>query len=81
MTFRMLNQSQCYFRRPFVDLDGRTWRLKDLIGNAVYKRDGTELQMRGLFLDARPWDASVFSLERADGAKKTNVEGKSMPGI
>ena len=41
---------------------GRTWRLQDQLGAAVYDRDGNDLQARGLFLDVPPWQALVFSL-------------------
>lgn len=58
------HQSQCYLRLPFSDLGGLRWRLKDLIGDDVYDREGNELQERGLYLDVPPWNASVFSLER-----------------
>ena len=47
------NQSQCYVRLPFADLGDSPWRLQDLIGDAVYDRDGSDLQSRGLFLDMR----------------------------
>jgi len=36
--------------------------------DAVYDRDGSELQSRGLYLDMRPWQASVFSLAKKPGA-------------
>jgi hypothetical protein len=57
------NQSQCYLRLPFGDLAGRSWRLEDRIGNAVYEREGNDLQARGLYLDAHPWQAMVFCVE------------------
>jgi Alpha amylase, catalytic domain len=59
------NQSQCYLRLPFTDLSSGDWRLEDLIGNAVYNRNGADLQARGLYLDESPWKASVFSLTRS----------------
>jgi len=55
-------QSQCYVRLPFADLAGKVWRLEDLIGQAAYERDGSDLQARGLYLDEPPWKASVFSM-------------------
>jgi hypothetical protein len=58
------NQSQCYVRLPFTDLAGANWRLEDLIGDAAYDRSGDDLTAHGLFLDATPWQASVFSLTR-----------------
>ncbi len=56
------NQSQCYVRLPFADLGDGQWRLQDLIGNATYNREGSDLQSRGLFLDVPPWQYSVFSI-------------------
>jgi hypothetical protein len=58
------NQSQCYVRLPFSDLDNCEWQLEDLIGAATYYREGDDLQTRGLYLDVSPWSASVFSLKR-----------------
>jgi hypothetical protein len=58
------NQSQCYVRLPFIDLAGSQWRLADLMGNAIYDRQGDDLQAKGLYLDEPPWKASVFSLTR-----------------
>lgn len=57
------NQSQCYVRLPFTDLRNRQWRIRDQIGNAIYDRDGNDLQLRGLFLDMAPWQTSIFDLE------------------
>ena len=54
--------SQGFVRLPFGDLAGRQWRLEDLLGDAVYVRDGGELQTWGLFLDEPPWKAQVFAL-------------------
>ena len=58
------NQSQCYVRLPFDELTGRQWQLEDKLGNAVYDRDGSDLQDRGLYLDVPPWHASVFALTK-----------------
>jgi hypothetical protein len=58
------NQSQCYVRLPFEELRQGRWRLADLMGDAQYDRDGGDLQRHGLYLDAGPWQASVFSLRR-----------------
>jgi len=57
------NQSQCYVRLPFADLGSAQWRLEDLIGDATYDRDVTDLQWRGLYLDMAPWQASVSSVK------------------
>ena len=61
------NRSQCWLRPPFPGLAGRGWRLKDLLGDAVYDRDGDELAGRGLYLDVAPWQYHVFELAPAAG--------------
>ncbi len=58
------NQSQCYVRLPFADLDGSQWRLQDQLQEVVYDRDGSDLQSRGLYVDVPPWQSSVFALTR-----------------
>jgi glycosidase len=55
-------RGQCFVRLPFPDLAGGQWRLEDLLGPAVYVRDGTDLQTWGLFLDEPPWKTQVFLL-------------------
>jgi Alpha amylase, catalytic domain len=56
------NQSQCYVRLPFTDLADGRWQLDDLMGDAMYEREGSDLQTSGLYLDEPAWKASVFSL-------------------
>jgi glycosidase len=57
--------SQCFLRFPFADLGGRQWRLRDLLSDADYQRDGNELLSRGLYLDVPPWQAHVFEMTPA----------------
>jgi glycosidase len=61
------NQSQCYVRLPPGYLASGPWRLQDQISPAAYDRDGDDLQSHGLYLDAAPWQAAVFSLTRPLG--------------
>jgi hypothetical protein len=56
------NQSQCYVRLPFADLGGRRWRLRDLLGQATYDRDGDGLATQGLFLDMKQWNYHLFEI-------------------
>jgi len=58
------NQSQCHVRLPFADLGNSRWRLRGLLGEVTYDRQGGDLQGRGLYLDEPPWSAQVFSLKR-----------------
>jgi hypothetical protein len=60
---------QCHVRLPFSDVGGSPWQLRDLLGDAVYERDGTDLQARGLYLDVAPWCCHVFEM-KASPAKK-----------
>jgi glycosidase len=55
--------SQCYLKLPFPELGHRRWRLRDLMSDAQYDREGEELQSRGLYLDVGPWRAHVFEME------------------
>jgi hypothetical protein len=54
--------SQTYLRLPFAGLAGRRWLLRDLMGDARYERDGTDLESRGLYLDVGPWQTHVFEV-------------------
>jgi alpha amylase-like protein len=58
------NQSQCYVRLPFVDFAGNQWRFQDQMAEAVYDRDGGDLQSRGLYMDVPAWNVSVFSITK-----------------
>jgi alpha amylase-like protein len=58
------NQGQCYVQLSFDDLASGRWQLQDLIGDALYEREGRDLQERGFYLDEPGWKAQVFSLTR-----------------
>jgi hypothetical protein len=45
------------------DLPGRSWRLTDLLGPSVFKRDGGELASPGLFVDLGPWQFHLLALQ------------------
>jgi hypothetical protein len=59
------NQSQCYVHLPFADLHGSPWRLEDQLSDAIYDRDGAELESHGLYLDTAPWESIVCTLKSA----------------
>jgi hypothetical protein len=56
------NRSQCFVRLPIADLSSGTWRLRDLLGDADYERDGSDLQSRGLYLDMGAWQYHAFDV-------------------
>jgi hypothetical protein len=60
------HQSQCYVGVPWRDLDGRTWRLQDLMGPALYDRQGSDLTGQGLYLDMNAWGYHVFTISPAE---------------
>jgi hypothetical protein len=45
------------------DLPGRSWRLTDILGPSVFKRDGGELASPGLFVDLGPWQFHLLALQ------------------
>ena len=63
------NQSQCYVRLPFADLSGSAWLLQDQLSATSHERDGSDLQARGLYVDAPPWQSSVFALNRFEALR------------
>jgi hypothetical protein len=57
-------QAQCWARVPLGGLEGKV-RLRDLLSDATYVRDGGELRARGLYLDVPAWRHHVFAVEAA----------------
>jgi hypothetical protein len=56
-------QGQCYVDLRASGLDGRRWRLTDLLSPAViYARDGGDLTRRGLYLNLPAWGHHVFDV-------------------
>lgn len=45
---------------PWVDVEGKTWRLVDALSDAVYEREGDEMRNRGLYVDLGPWMSHFF---------------------
>ena len=58
-----VHQSQCYLVMPWDDLAGRIWRFHDLLGLAVYDRNGDDLAIQGLYLDVPSWGYHVFEVK------------------
>lgn len=60
------HQSQCHVRLPFANLSGQNWKLCDQFSTASHEWNGDDLLGGGLYLDAAPWQASVFCLAKRD---------------
>jgi Alpha amylase, catalytic domain len=56
------HQCQCYVAMPWIDFEGRAWRLQDLTGPAAYDRGGADLARKGLYLDMPAWGYHVFEV-------------------
>jgi hypothetical protein len=55
-------QAQCFTQVPFQGLRGKVV-LRDLLGDARYERDASELAAKGLYLDLPPWGRNAFAVE------------------
>ncbi len=53
---------QCFVHLPQPELAGRSHRLRDLLGPAVYERSGDDLVARGLYLDLPAWGHHLFEV-------------------
>ena len=71
------HQSQCYVRLPFSDLHGKQWKLRDSLSDACYKRDGNDLEARGLYLDVPAWHCHVFEAKTVEQEARGTEEAAS----
>jgi hypothetical protein len=55
-------QGQCYTRLPLDGVHGGQVKLRDLMSDAVYDRNGEDLVTQGLYLDLPPWGYHVFEV-------------------
>ena len=56
------NQSQCYVRLPLDGVGGNLVQFADRMGAAVYERERSDLEARGLYLDLPAWGYHVFDV-------------------
>ena len=56
-------QGQCYVPLALPNASERRWRLRDLLSQAEYVRDGDDLSARGLYLDMPPHACHLFDVE------------------
>lgn len=54
--------SQCYVGMPIPELKDKTVQMKDLLGSAVYDRNGNDLVLTNLYLDMPAWSYHVFEI-------------------
>jgi hypothetical protein len=56
-------RGQCHLVLPFPELRGRRFRLKDMIDDEIYERDGNDLAGGGLYIDQPAWGINVFEVQ------------------
>ncbi len=56
-------QGQALVHLPFVEIVGQTVSLKEIFGDSIYHRDGTELNQHGLYVDLPEWGFHLFELQ------------------
>ncbi len=56
------SRGQCFVNTHLADLQGKRFRLRDLMSSASYDRDGDEMATRGLYLDMPAWGYHVFEI-------------------
>ncbi len=47
---------------PWEDLRGGQWRLRDVLSDESFDRDGDGMQGEGLFVDLGPWRFHLFEV-------------------
>ncbi len=57
------NPGQCYVMLPLEITSREKVIFRDILGDAVYERDGNELASKGLYLDLEPWQCHLFKIE------------------
>jgi hypothetical protein len=57
-------QGQCYVRLPVPDLHRARFVLHDLMNRAQYEREGSEMALRGLYVDLPAWGYHVFEMSK-----------------
>jgi hypothetical protein len=46
------------------EVEGKTWRLVDVLSGQSYERNGDEMRNAGLYVDLKPWDCHFFRLSQ-----------------
>lgn len=53
---------QCYVPLPFLDMQGKSYILRDMLSVHCYERHGDDMTRRGLYLDMPAWGYHVFEV-------------------
>lgn len=55
--------SQALIKVPWEELQGRVWKLNDVLSVESYDRNGNEMQAPGLYIDLGPWKFHFFQVQ------------------
>ena len=55
--------AQAIVQVPWDELQGKTWRLVDVLSGQTYERNGNEMRDPGLYVDLKPWNCHFFRLQ------------------
>jgi glycosidase len=56
-------KSQAHIYIPWSNPDRASWRLRDLMSDDVYDREGRDLYINGLYVDLHAWQYHLFQFE------------------
>jgi hypothetical protein len=62
---------------PWGDLQTTTWRLHDCLSDAIYIRDGLEMDRQGLYVGLEAWKGHLFRCSRAAAPAEAAAESAS----
>jgi glycosidase len=54
--------AQAHVQVPWDELQGKTWRLADVLSGQTYERNGDEMRDPGLYVDLKPWNCYFFKI-------------------
>jgi glycosidase len=55
--------AQAVVQVPWDELQGKTWRLVDVLSGQTFERNGDEMRDPGLYVDLKPWNCHFFRLQ------------------
>lgn len=57
------DRSQAHVHLPWDELAGRMWQLTDVLSGETFERDGSEMQLAGLYVDLPAWKFHFLHLQ------------------
>ena len=54
--------AQGHVQLAWDELQGKSWRLVDVLSGQTFERNGDEMREQGLYVDLKPWNCHFFRL-------------------